>query len=127
MKIKLTLLFTQYDQSVSMMEGHHNKVFLNDDFEFPSCYLTVKEPSEVLNKICYENFRFDSSWLHYIISGFRKTDLTEYEAVYTSSRPSINHCNKVGHFYSMQELSSLKKEIDPYYEQILRSKNFLIN
>lgn len=110
-----------------MMDPDHIKIFLNDDLEFPSCYLTVKEPSEALDQICYNNFRFDPSWLHYVVSDFRKTASTEYEVVYIASRPTINNCNKTGHFYTMQELSSLEKKIDPYYEQILRSKNFLIH
>ena len=127
MKIKFTLLFTQYNRSVSMMDLEHSQVFLNDDFEFPSCYLTTKEPEEALSQICYENFRFDPSWLHFMISDFRKTGYTEYEAVYSSSRPKIHNSNKLGKFYNMQELSSLEKKIGPYYEQILRSRNFLIH
>lgn len=127
MKIKFTLLFTQYNRSVSMMDLDHIKIFLNDDFEFPSSYLTVKEPRETLNQICYKNFRFDPSWLNCDISDFRNIAPTEYEVVYTASRPVISNCNKIGCFYTTQELSSLEKKIGPYYEQILRSKNFLIH
>ena len=126
MKIKFTLLFTQYNRSVSMMDLNHINVFLNDDLDLPSCYLMTKEPAEALSQICYENFRFDPSWLHCMISDFRKTGDTEYEAVYSSSRPAISNSNKLGKFYNTQELLSLEKKIGPYYEQILRSKNFLI-
>ena len=125
MKIKFTLLFTQYNRSISMMDPNHINIFLNDDFEFPSCYLMTKEPAEALSQICYENFRFDPSWLHCMIGDFRKTGHTEYEAVYSSSRPAIHNSNKLGKFHNMQELSSLEKKIGPYYEQLLRSKNFL--
>ena len=125
MKIKLTLLFTQYNRSLSMLDSNHLGVFLNDDLEFPSYYLTTKQPSEVLDQICHDNFRFDSSWLSWDISDFRKIATTECEAVYTASRPIISNCNKTGHFYTVRELLSLEKKIDPYYEQILRSKNFV--
>ena len=126
MKIKSTLIFTQYDRTVSMIDINHIKVFLNDDFEFPSCYLAAKDPFEALKEICCSNFRFDYSWLNCAISDFRKTSYTEYEVVYSSSRPVMNFVNKIGHFYTMHELLSLEKKIDPYYEQILRSKNFLV-
>jgi hypothetical protein len=127
MKIKFTLLFTQYNRSISMMDLNHINIFLNNDLEFPSCYLTTKEPSEALDQICYDNFRFDPSWLQCTVDDFRKITPTEYEVVYTASRPTISNSNKTGRFYTIQELSSLEKKIDPYYEQILRSKNFLIH
>jgi hypothetical protein len=127
MKIKFTLLFTHFHKAINMMDLEHIQVFLNDDLEFPSCYLTTKEPAEALSQICYDNFRFDPSWLYCEISDFRKTQYTEYEAVYSSSRPAIPNSNKQGKFYNMQQLLSLDKKIGPYYEQLLRSKNFLIH
>ena len=127
MKIKLTLLFTQYDRSISMLNPKHIRVFLDDDFECPFRYLTTQEPLDTLSQICYDNFTFDSSWLNASVSDFRKISSTEYEVIYSSSRPLIPNSSKCGNFYTMQELSSLEKKIDSYYEQILRSKNFIIN
>lgn len=127
MKIKFTLLFTHFHKNIDMMDLDHAHVFLNDDLEFPSCYLIKRKPEEAITKICHENFRFDPSWLYSSIVDFRKTDEEEYEAVYSSSRPAIANSNKVGKFYNMKELLSLDKKIEPYYEQILRSTNFLIH
>ena len=62
MKIKLTLLFTEYNKSISMMDHNHIKLFLNDDLELPYRYVANKEPREILNQICYDNFRFDPSY-----------------------------------------------------------------
>ena len=127
MKIKFTLLFTHFHKNINMMDLEHIHVFLNDDVEFPSCYLINKEPEEAISKICYDNFRFDPSWLYSTITDFRKTEDAENEAVYCSTRPAIATSNKVGKFYNMPEILSLDKKIDPYYEQILRSTNFLIH
>ena len=101
--------------------------FLNDDLELPYRYIMAKEPKEILDKICYDNFRFDPPWLNANVAGFRRATDLEYEVVYSASRPAISHSNKVGDFYTMDELSSLEKKIGPYYEQILRSKNFIIH
>ena len=127
MKIRLTLLFTEYNRSISMMDHNHIKLFLNNDLELPYRYITTKNPRETLNQICYDNFRFDPPWLNANISDFRRTADLEYEVVYSASRPIITNSNKVGDFYTMDELSSLEKKIGSYYEQILRSKNFIIH
>ena len=108
-----------------MIDSSHIQVFLNDDFEFPSRYLTTKEPVDTLNELSYDNFTFDFGWLSPAVSDFRKISATEYEVVYSSSRPLILRSNKCGNFYTMRELLSLDKKIDSYYEQILRSKNFI--
>ena len=126
MKIKVTLLFTAYDKTVDMVDINHNKIFLNDELEFPYCYLAAKDPSDAINEICYNNFRFDPSWLMSIVSGFRKISPTEFEVVYLSSRPMVKNSIKLGDFYTMYEVLSSEKQIDPYYEQILRSHNFFV-
>ena len=126
MKIKTTLLFTQYNRSLAMTDLDHIQIFLNNDFEFPSCIVGVKSPEETLKKIYSENFNADYRWFHPQINGFRQTKSTEYEVVYCSSRPVIKNINKTGKFYTMYELISQKIEIESYYEQNLRSNNFLI-
>ena len=126
MKIKVSLLFTQYNSMLKITDYNHIAIFFNDDLKFPSCYLGNKDPYEALENIYFENFRVDKSWFLPKVSDFRKTDQLDYEIVYTSSRPLIPNMNKAGHFYTMYEIQSKNIEIDPYYEQLIRSNNFLI-
>tara|TARA_Y100001938_G_C7902770_1_gene335536 strand:+ start:310 stop:693 length:384 start_codon:yes stop_codon:yes gene_type:complete len=126
MKTKVTLIFTEYDRTLTMTDLNHIQIYLNDDLEFPSCYLGVKEPVEALAQIYSENFMVDESWFAPILSDFRKTTTMEYEVVYNSSRPIIPNMNKTGKFYTMYEIKTQQIEIDPYYEQLLRTNNFLI-
>ena len=126
MKTKVTLIFTEYDRRLTMTDLNHIQIYLNDDLEFPSCYLGVKAPDEALEQIYSENFAVDKSWYVPIISDFRKTATMEYEVVYSSSRPIIPNINKSGKFYTMYEIKTQQIEIDPYYEQLLRINNFLV-
>lgn len=126
MKTKVTLIFTEYDRRLTMTDLNHIQIYLNDDLEFPSCYLGVKAPDEALEQIYSENFAVDKSWYVPIISDFRKTATMEYEVVYSSSRPIIPNINKSGKFYTMYEIKKQQIEIDPYYEQLLRINNFLV-
>ena len=126
MKTKVTLIFTEYDRRLTMTDLNHIQIYLNDDLEFPSCYLGVKAPDEALEQIYSENFAVDKSLYVPIISDFRKTATMEYEVVYSSSRPIIPNINKSGKFYTMYEIKKQQIEIDPYYEQLLRINNFLV-
>ena len=72
MKTKVTLIFTEYDRRLTMTDLNHIPIYLNDDLEFPSCYLGVKAPDEALEQIYSENFAVDKSWYVPIISDFRK-------------------------------------------------------
>ena len=126
MKIKVTLLFTQYNRQLCMTDFDHINIFFTDDLKFPNCYLGTKYPEEALEKIYAENFRTDQSWFSSKLSGFRKTDINEYEIVYSSTRPIIPNLNKTGEFNTMFDIISKKIEIDPYYEQLLRLNNFII-
>jgi len=126
MKTKVTLIFTEYDRRLTMTDLNHIQIYLNDDLEFPSCYLGVKSPDEALEQIYSEYFAVDKSWYVPIICDFRKTATMEYEIVYSSSRPIITNINKSGKFYTMYEIQKQQIEIDPYYEQLLRINNFLI-
>lgn len=126
MKTKVTLIFTQYDRTLTMTDLNHIQIYLNDDLEFPSCYLGTKDPHEALAQIYSENFRLDRSWFAPIISDFRKTHTMEYEVVYSSSRPVIPNMKKTGKFYTMYDIKTQEIEIDSYYEQLLRVNNFLI-
>ena len=126
MKVKVTLLFTQYDRQLCMTDFSHINIFFTDSFKFPSCYLGSKHPEEALEKIYAENFLTDQSWFCPQLSGFRKTDLDEHEIVYSSSRPIIPNLNKTGQFKNMIDITSQEIEIEPYYEQLLRLHNFII-
>lgn len=109
MKTKVTLIFTEYDRRLTMTDLNHIQIYLNDDLEFPSCYLGVKAPDEALEQIYSENFAVDKSWYVPIISDFRKTATMEYEVVYSSSRPIIPNINKSGKFYTMYEIKTTNR------------------
>jgi len=126
MKTKITLLFTQYSRQLCMTDFNHINIFFTDNLKFTSCYLGSKYPEEALENIYAEHFRTDHSWFCPQLSGFRKTNLSECEVVYSSSRPLIPNINKTGQFNNMFDVLSQKIEIEPYYEQLLRLNNFII-
>tara|TARA_R100000008_G_C3550765_1_gene150275 strand:+ start:288 stop:653 length:366 start_codon:yes stop_codon:yes gene_type:complete len=112
-KVKLTILVVACDKYAGM--GYSPELFLTDDGELPSSYISTKSVEEEIAKLSGKYFLTDYRWMNYGIIDFRRISNTESEVVYGSFLPKILNTIKSGSFVPHTHT----KEMDSYYVRLL--------
>ena len=126
MKVKFTLIIGQHRKDLSPTHPLFFQIFLTEQMDFPSGYISTKGLEETLDVNLKKYFHLDFSWLSSQLAGIRKICPQELEVAYIAYTPEVIGSMKSGGFYSSQELKELQVKIEPFYEQLLsgRSQSF---
>ncbi len=119
MKVKITFIILKKDNNVSVTSDSHLKVYLNDDYEFPSRYISTKNQYETLKEIHKDYLNVDFDWIKKDLFSFEVLNNQECEVIYLACLPQINEAEKTGSFYTLSELSDIGIELRPNYERAI--------
>ncbi len=119
MKVKITFIILKIDKNVSITSDSHLKVYLDDDYEFPSKYISTKNEYETLKELwdCY--LSVDFNWIKKDLFSFEVLNNQECEVLYIACLPQINEAERSGSFYTLPELSDIGIELRPNYERAI--------
>ena len=127
MKVRLTLIVTQYDNKPRVHNIDNTKdrfsFFINDNSKLPSIVMASKNEEETLQILLDKYFYVAYDWMNVELCGFRKSDISECEAIYIASIPIVAGITKVGQFISDTEAKRRKIKIAKYYEQLLSRRS----
>ena len=123
MKVKATLLIGKIIKTLHISDPKYFQLYLCDDMSFPQGYMSTKDDKETVNDIISKYFHIDPTWLNVEVTGFRKTDNSKAEVVYTIIMPEVSGVNKSGSFFSYEEIQKLDIEIDEYYEPLISRRS----
>ena len=89
MKVKITFIILKKDNNVGLASDSYLKVYLDDEYLFPSKYISTKNEYETLKEIseCYLNIEFD--WIKKDLFSFEVLNNEECEVVYVACLPQI--------------------------------------
>lgn len=118
MKVKLTLLAIRQDIKVPFEHDNFFEFLVNENSEFPNCYISTKDEITTLKELFEEYLKICFEWCNFEISDFRKSKIDECEIVYVIKLPSMLNIEKRGKFISHNN----KLELDKFYERILSRK-----
>ncbi len=126
MRVKFTLIIAQYRKDLPPTHPLFFQIFLTEEMEFPSGYMSTKSIEETLDSNFKKYFHLDFSWLSSQLAGIRKTGPQELEVVHIAHTPEVLGSMRSGGFYSSEELKESQVEIETFYEQLLsgRSQQF---
>jgi hypothetical protein len=119
MKVKITFIILKKDNNVSVTSDSHLKVYLDDDYEFPSRYISTKNQYETLKEIHKDYLNVDFDWIKKDLFSFEVLNNQECEVIYLACLPQINEAEKTGSFYTLSELSDIGIELRPNYERAI--------
>ena len=122
MKVKFTLVIGQHRKDLHFTHPLFFQIFLTEQMEFPSGYISTKDLEETLDINFKKYFHLDFSWLSNQLAGIRKIGPQELEIVYIAYTPEVLGSMKSGGFYSSKELKELQVEIEPFYDQLLSGR-----
>lgn len=119
MKVKITFIILKKDNNVGLASDSYLKVYLDDEYLFPSKYISTKNEYETLKEIseCYLNIEFD--WIKKDLFSFEVLNNEECEVVYVACLPQIYEAEKTGSFYTLPELSDIGIKLKPNYERAI--------
>ena len=119
MKVKITFIILKKDNNVSVTSDSHLKVYLDDDYEFPSRYISTKNQYETLKEIHKDYLNVDFDWIKKDLFSFEVLNNQECEVIYLACLPQINEAEKTGSFYTLSELSDIGIELKSNYERAI--------
>ncbi len=119
MKVKITFIILKKDNNVSVTSDSHLKVYLDDDYQFPSRYISTKDQYETLKEIHEDYLNVDFDWIKKDLFSFEVLNYQECEVIYLACLPQINEAEKTGSFYSLTELSDIGIKLRPNYERAI--------
>ncbi len=119
MKVKITFIILKKDNNVSVTSDSHLKVYLDDDYQFPSRYISTKDQYETLKEIHEDYLNVDFDWIKKDLFSFEVLNNQECEVIYLACLPQINEAEKTGSFYTLSELSDIGIELRPNYERAI--------
>ena len=119
MKVKITFIILKKDNNVSVTSVSHLKVYLDDDYQFPSRYISTKDQYETLKEIHEDYLNVDFDWIKKDLFSFEVLNNQECEVIYLACLPQINEAEKTGSFYTLSELSDIGIELRPNYERAI--------
>tara|TARA_R100000008_G_C3584887_1_gene171410 strand:- start:3049 stop:3447 length:399 start_codon:yes stop_codon:yes gene_type:complete len=127
MKVRLTLIVTQYDDRPRVHNMDNTKdrfsFFINDNNRLPSIIISSKNEEETLQALSNKYFYVAYDWMNVELCGFRRSDIDECEAIYIASIPNVAGITKTGQFISDTEAKRRKIKIGKYYEQLLSRRS----
>lgn len=125
MKVKITLLYIQYNEKLNTDNENYIKLFFDDENKLPSAFASTKNEKETLKEICSKYFKLDFNWMIKQLADFRIVKDTKYpytftaEAVYIMHVPEIIGVLNSGKLLSFKQISNLDIELDNFYEQAI--------
>ena len=125
MKVKITLLYIQYNEKLNTNNENYVKVFFNDENELPSAFASTKSEKETLKEICSEYFKLDFDWLIKQLVDFRITKDSKFpytfmaEAVYIIHVPEIIGVLNSGKLLSFKQMNDQDIKVDDFYERAI--------
>tara|TARA_Y100000004_G_C8923938_1_gene416724 strand:+ start:21 stop:404 length:384 start_codon:yes stop_codon:yes gene_type:complete len=119
MKVKITYIILKKDNAVSITNSNHLKVYLNDENNFPSRYISTKNEIETLKQISDEHLYIEFDWIKKELFSFEVLNNQESEVIYLAHLPHITEAEKNGSFYTLAELSDIGIKLKPNYERAI--------
>ena len=119
MKVKITFIILKKDNNISVTNDSHLKVYLSDEYLFPSKYISTKNEYDTLKEISEHHLNIDFDWIKKDLFSFEVLNNQECEVIYLACLPQINEAEKTGSFYTLSELSDIGIELRPNYERAI--------
>ena len=119
MKVKLTFIILKKDNNINVASENHLKVYLDDDNNFPSRYISTKNEYETLQQISNQHLYIDFDWMKKDLFSFEVLNNQECEVIYLTCLPHVTDAEKNGSFYTLKELSDLGIKLKPNYERAI--------
>ena len=119
MKVKITFIILKKDNNVSFTSDSHLKVYLDDDYKFPSRYISTKNEYDTLKEISDQHLNIEFNWIKKDLFSFEVLNNQECEVIYLAHIPQINESERSGSFYTLPELSDIGIELKLNYERAI--------
>jgi len=119
MKVKITFIILKKDNNISVTNDSHLKVYLDDEYLFPSKYISTKNEYDTLKEISEHHLNIDFDWIKKDLFSFEVLNNQECEVIYLACLPEINEAEKTGSFYTLSELSDIGIELKSNYERAI--------
>jgi len=119
MKVKITFIILKKDNNISVTNDSHLKVYLDDEYLFPSKYISTKNEYDTLKEISEHHLNIDFDWIKKDLFSFEVLNNQECEVIYLACLPQINEAEKTGSFYTLSELSDIGIELKSNYERAI--------
>jgi hypothetical protein len=119
MKVKITFIILKKDNNISVTNDSHLKVYLSDEYLFPSKYISTKNEYDTLKEISEHHLNIDFDWIKKDLFSFEVLNNQECEVIYLACLPQINEAEKTGSFYTLSELSDIGIELKSNYERAI--------
>ena len=119
MKVKITFIILKKDNNMSVTNDSHLKVYLDDEYLFPSKYISTKNEYDTLKEISEHHLNIDFDWIKKDLFSFEVLNNQECEVIYLACLPEINEAEKTGSFYTLSELSDIGIELKSNYERAI--------
>ena len=119
MKVRITYVILKKDPSVRITHDSHIKVYLDENQQFPSAYISTKDEYETLKQISDKHLYVDFDWIKKDLSSFEVLNNQECEVVYSAYIPHISDAEKIGSFYTFKELSDMGIKLKSNYEKAI--------
>ena len=119
MKVKITYIILKKDKNINMANENHIKVYLDDNYQLPSRYISTKNEHESLREISNQHLYVDFDWIKKDLFSFEVLNNQECEVLYVAVLPQITDAEKVGSFYNPKELFDMDIKLKPNYEKAI--------
>jgi len=94
MKVKITYIILKKDNNVNVTSSNYLKVYLDDDNNFPSGYISTKNEHETLKEISDQHLYVDFDWIKKDLFSFEVLNNQECEVLYVACLPQISDAEK---------------------------------
>ena len=119
MKVKIRFIILKKNDQAGFNSEDYLKVYLDDENNFPSGYISTKSEYETLKQISDQHLNVDFDWIKKDLFSFEVLNNQECEVVYIACLPQITDAEKNGSFYTLPELSDMGIELKQNYERAI--------
>lgn len=119
MKVKITFIVLKKNDQAGFNSEDYLKVYLDDENNFPSGYISTKSEYETLKQISNQHLNVDFDWIKKDLFSFEVLNNQECEVIYLACLPEILEAEKVGSFFTLSELSDIGIELKENYERAI--------
>ena len=119
MKVTITLIVIKKDTNRGFQDDKHLTVYLDENYEFPSCFISTKDEYDTLRQLSDKHFNLDFDWMKKDLFNFEVLNNEECEVIYLSCIPEVLEAEKVGSFYTLPELHDIGIKLKKSYERAI--------
>lgn len=119
MKVKITFIILKKNDQAGFNSEDYLKVYLDDENNFPSGYISTKSEYETLKQISNQHLNVDFDWIKKDLFSFEVLNNQECEVIYLACLPEILEAEKAGSFFTLSELSDIGIELKENYERAI--------